>query len=58
MGCILQLPIPVGAVWEIVTEAAERTVANWKTLEHRDALPKEIRASIEKQIFKVSATTK
>jgi len=50
--------IPVSPVWEIVTETAERTVANWKTLEHRDALPKEFRAAIEKQIFKVVATTK
>jgi serine/threonine-protein kinase HipA len=50
--------IPVSPLWEIVTETAERTVANWKTLEHRDALPKEFRAAIEKQIFKVAATTK
>jgi serine/threonine-protein kinase HipA len=50
--------IPVSPIWEIVTETAERTVENWKTLEQRDALPKEIRAAIEKQISKVAATTK
>ena len=50
--------IPVSPLWEIVIETAERTVENWKTLEHRDALPKQIRAAIEKQIFKVAVTTK
>ncbi len=50
--------IPVSPLWEIVTETADRTVESWKTLEHRDALPKEIRAAIEKQIFKVAASTK
>lgn len=50
--------IPVSPLWEIVIETADRTVENWKTLEQRDAMPKEIRAAIEKQISKVAATTK
>ncbi|HET6929257.1 MAG TPA: HipA domain-containing protein [Candidatus Acidoferrum sp.] len=50
--------IPVSPLWEIVMETAERTVESWKTLEHRDAMPKEIRAAIEKQIFKVAEATK
>jgi serine/threonine-protein kinase HipA len=50
--------IPVSPLWEIVVETAERTVENWKTLEHRDALPNEIRAAIEKQILRVAAATK
>jgi len=37
---------------------AARTVASWKTLEQTDLLPKEMRASIEKQILTVAATTK
>ena len=50
--------IPASPLWKIVTETAERTAENWKTLEHRDALPKEIRAAIEKQILGVEAAVK
>jgi serine/threonine-protein kinase HipA len=50
--------IPVSPLWEIVTETVERTVENWKTLAHREALPNEIRAAIEKQILRVAAATK
>lgn len=46
--------IPVSPLWKIVTETTERTAENWKTLEHRDALPKEIRQAIEKQILGVA----
>jgi serine/threonine-protein kinase HipA len=50
--------IPVSPLWKIVTETTERTAENWKTLEHRDALPKEIRAAMEKQILGVAAAVK
>ena len=50
--------IPASPLWKIVTETAERTAENWKTLERRDALPKEIRAAIEKQILGVEAAVK
>jgi serine/threonine-protein kinase HipA len=50
--------IPVSPLWKIVTDTTERTVENWKTLEHRDALPKEIREAIEKQILGVAAAVK
>jgi serine/threonine-protein kinase HipA len=50
--------IPVSPLWEIVTETVERTAENWKTLEQREALPREIRAAIEKQILRVAAATK
>ena len=47
--------IPASPLWNIVTETTERTVENWKSLEHREALPKEIGQAIEKQIFGVAA---
>jgi serine/threonine-protein kinase HipA len=51
--------IPVSPLWKIVTETTERTAESWKTLEHRDALPKGIRTAIEKQILGVAiAVTK
>jgi|HubBroStandDraft_6_1064221.scaffolds.fasta_scaffold283189_3 HipA-like protein len=46
--------IPVSPLWKIVTETVERTSESWKTLEHRDALPKGIRSAIEKQILGVT----
>jgi serine/threonine-protein kinase HipA len=46
--------IPVSPLWKIVTDTTERTSESWKTLEHRDALPKGIRAAIEKQILGVA----
>jgi len=50
--------IPASPLWQIAVETAERTVASWKTLEQADLLPKEMRASIEKQILTVAATIK
>jgi serine/threonine-protein kinase HipA len=50
--------IPASPLWQIAVETAERTAESWKTLEHADVLPKEMRASIEKQILAVAATVK
>jgi serine/threonine-protein kinase HipA len=47
--------LPVSPVWGIVAETTERTVENWRTLEHRDALPKEMDRAMEKQILGVAA---
>lgn len=47
--------IPASPLWEIVAETTERTVENWKALEHRDLLSKEIDSAIEKQILTVAA---
>ncbi len=49
--------IPASPLWQIAVETAERTATSWKTLEQADLLPKEMRASIEKQILTVAATT-
>jgi serine/threonine-protein kinase HipA len=46
--------IPVSPLWNIATDTAEQTAELWKGLEHRDALPKELRAQIENQIFGVA----
>jgi serine/threonine-protein kinase HipA len=46
--------IPVSPLWKIVTETTEQTSESWKTLEQRDALPKEIRAAIDKQILEAA----
>jgi serine/threonine-protein kinase HipA len=50
--------ISASPLWQIAVETAERTVAAWKTLEQTDLLPKEMRASVEKQILAVAASTK
>jgi serine/threonine-protein kinase HipA len=50
--------IPATPLWKITVETAERAVAAWKTLEQKDLLPKDMRASIEKQILRVAATIK
>jgi serine/threonine-protein kinase HipA len=50
--------IPASPLRKITVETAERTVAAWKTLEQRDLLPKDMRASIEKQILAVATTIK
>jgi len=50
--------IPASPLWQIAVETAERTTAAWKTLEQADTLPKDLRASIEKQIMAVAATVK
>ncbi len=46
--------IPVSPLWK----TTERTAEGWKTLEQRDALPKEIRAAIEKQILGLAMAVK
>jgi serine/threonine-protein kinase HipA len=48
--------IPASPLWQIAVETAGRTVAEWKKLDHTDLLPKNMRASIEKQIHTVAAT--
>lgn len=50
--------IPASPLWRIVAETAERTVSAWKALEQADLLPKDMRASIEKQILAVAASIK
>jgi serine/threonine-protein kinase HipA len=48
--------IPTSPLWVLAVEAAERTVAAWKTLEQAELLPKEMRAAIDKQILRVAAS--
>jgi len=48
--------MPASPLWQIVTQTAERTVAAWKTLDQRDALPADMRTAIGKQILAVAAT--
>jgi len=43
--------IPASPPWQIAVGTAERTAAAWNSLEQRDLLPKDMRASIEKQIL-------
>jgi serine/threonine-protein kinase HipA len=50
--------IPASPLWQIAVDTAERTAESWKTLEQADMLPKDMRASIEKQILAVAATVK
>jgi hypothetical protein len=50
--------IPASPLWKIAVETAERAVAAWKDLEHAELLPKDLRASIDKQILAVAATVK
>jgi hypothetical protein len=52
--------IPTGAspLWKIAVETTERAAAAWKGLEQADLLPKDLRASIDKQILAVAATVK
>ena len=50
--------IPASALWKIAVETAERAAAAWKGLEQADLLPKDLRASINKQILEVAATVK
>ena len=50
--------IPASPLWKIAVETAERAVAAWKGLEQADLLPKDLRASIDKQILAVAATVK
>lgn len=50
--------IPASPLWKIAVETAERAAAAWKGLEQADLLPKDLRASIDKQILRVVATVK
>lgn len=47
--------IPASPLWKVALETAERTAEAWKALEHADALPKELKDSIGKQILRVAA---
>jgi serine/threonine-protein kinase HipA len=50
--------IPASPLWRIAVETAERIAESWKTLEQADALPKELKDSICRQILGVVATVK
>jgi serine/threonine-protein kinase HipA len=50
--------IPASPLWKIAVETTERAAAAWKGLEQADLLPKDLRASIDKQILAVAATVK
>jgi serine/threonine-protein kinase HipA len=50
--------IPASPLWKVALETTERTAEAWKTLEHADALPKELKDSIGKQILRVVATVR
>jgi serine/threonine-protein kinase HipA len=50
--------IPASPLWKIAVETAERTAVSWKGLEQADLLPKDLRASIDKQILAVAARVK
>jgi serine/threonine-protein kinase HipA len=50
--------IPASPLWQIAVETAERTAAGWKTLEHADLLPKQVRDLIDQQILGVAARIK
>jgi serine/threonine-protein kinase HipA len=46
--------IPASPLWKIAVETAERTAESWRTLEHADALPKDLRDAIGNQILSVA----
>lgn len=46
--------IPASPLWKIAVETAERTAESWKTLEHADALPKDLKEAIGNQILSVA----
>jgi serine/threonine-protein kinase HipA len=48
--------IPASPLWKIVVETAEHTAESWKTLEHADALPKDLKDTISSQILSVAKT--
>lgn len=48
--------IPASPLWKIAVETAERTAESWKTLEHADALPIDLKGAIGKQILSVAKT--
>jgi serine/threonine-protein kinase HipA len=47
--------IPASPLWKIAVETVERSAESWKTLEHADALPKDLKDSIGRQILGVAA---
>ncbi len=49
--------MPMDPAWRIVRETVERTQAAWKTLDHKDLLPSDMRKAIDKQIHAVAAKT-
>jgi serine/threonine-protein kinase HipA len=48
--------IPASPLWKIAVETAERAAESWKTLEHADVLPKDLRETIGNQILSVAKT--
>jgi serine/threonine-protein kinase HipA len=48
--------IPASPLWKIAVETAERTAESWKTLEHADMLPKDLKEAIGNQILSVAKT--
>ena len=48
--------IPASPLWKIAVETAERTAESWKTLEHADLLPKDLKEAIGNQILSVAKT--
>jgi serine/threonine-protein kinase HipA len=50
--------IPASPLWKIAVETAERTAESWKNLEHADALPKDLKDAIGKQILSVAASVR
>ncbi len=50
--------IPASPLWKIVVETAERTAESWKNLEHADALPKDLKDAIGKQILSIAASVR
>ena len=44
--------LPASPVWRIVQETKERTIGAWRTLEHKDVLPRAMKMQIHKQISK------
>ncbi len=48
--------IPASPLWRVSVETAERTAESWKTLEHADALPKDLKETITRQIVSVAQT--
>jgi len=47
--------IPASPLWKITVETVERTAESWNSLEQADALPKDLRDSIARQILGVAA---
>src|SRR5208283_5847230 len=50
--------IPATPLWKITVETVERTAESWNSVEQADALPKDLRDSIGRQILGVAAKVK